>query len=57
VATDTLAVTPDGRPVALTSKVIMPHLRMIVAGTGSGGFLDQWFVHITVECGYSELTT
>lgn len=47
VATDTLAVSPDGRPLTFTSKaLILPHLRMIVAGTGSGGFLDRWFVHV-----------
>jgi len=47
VATDTLAVTPSGRPLTFTSKaLILPHLRMIVAGTGSGGFLDRWFVYI-----------
>ena len=47
VATDTWAVTRDGMPITFTSKaLILPHLRMIVAGTGSGGFLDQWFVYI-----------
>lgn len=47
VATDTLATSPDGEPFKFTTKAfIVPHLRMIVAGTGAGGFLGKWFIHI-----------
>jgi len=47
VATDTLATSPDGRPFKFTTKAfIVPHLRMIMAGTGAGGFLGRWFVHV-----------
>ena len=48
VATDTLAVAShDVRPVSFTTKaLIVPHLKMIIAGTGVGGFLDQWFVQL-----------
>lgn len=48
IATDTLAVAShDKRPVNFTTKAfIVPHLRMIIAGTGVGGFLDEWFVKI-----------
>jgi hypothetical protein len=47
IATDTLAVSPGGRPVSLTSKAFhVPHLRMVVAGTGCGGFLDRWLCHL-----------
>jgi len=48
VATDTLAVAShDKRPVNFTTKAhILPHLRMIIAGTGAGGFLDNWFVRV-----------
>lgn len=35
VATDTLAVTPDGTPSLFSSKAIyLPHLKTIIAGTG-----------------------
>lgn len=45
MATDTLAVSPDGRPLCFTTKaLILPHLKMIVAGTGAGGFLDRWYL-------------
>ena len=47
VATDTLATSPDGQPFMYTTKAfILPHLRMIIAGTGAGGFLGRWFVLI-----------
>ncbi|MGA8761820.1 MAG: hypothetical protein WB562_02935 [Candidatus Sulfotelmatobacter sp.] len=47
VATDTLAVSPDGKPVRFTTKAfIVPHLRLIMAGTGAGGFLGRWFVQV-----------
>lgn len=47
VATDTLATSPDGKPLKFTSKAfILPYLRLIIAGTGAGGFLGRWFVRI-----------
>jgi hypothetical protein len=47
VATDTLAVSPDGKPLMFTTKtLIVPHLQMMMAGTGAGGFLDRWFVQV-----------
>jgi hypothetical protein len=47
VATDTLATSPDGKPLMFTTKAfIIPHLRMVVVGTGAGGFLGKWFVQI-----------
>jgi hypothetical protein len=47
VATDTLAVSTDGKPLRFTTKAfIVPHLRLIMAGTGAGGFLGRWFIQI-----------
>jgi len=47
VATDTLGVSPDGRPLRFTTKAfIVPHLKLIIAGTGAGGFLGKWFVRV-----------
>jgi hypothetical protein len=48
VATDTLAVESEfARPSHFTTKtLILPHLRLIVAGTGTAGFMDRWFTHI-----------
>jgi hypothetical protein len=47
IATDTLAVSPGGRPFSLTSKAFhVPHLRMLIAGTGCGGFLDRWLCYL-----------
>ncbi|HMG87052.1 MAG TPA: hypothetical protein VK574_15070 [Terracidiphilus sp.] len=47
VATDTLATSHEGKPVYFTSKVlILPHLNMLLAGTGRAGFLDRWIVAI-----------
>ncbi len=42
VVTDTLA-TLNGKPAFFTSKATyVPHLRMIVAGTGVAGFAAEW---------------
>jgi hypothetical protein len=47
VATDTLATSPGGEPFMFTTKAfVVPHLRMIMAGTGAGGFLGRWFVRV-----------
>ena len=44
VATDTLAVSYDGEPSFFTTKAfIVPHLRMIIAGTG---LMSKWFVQV-----------
>lgn len=43
VATDTLAVRPDGSPMMFCSKAIyVPHLKTIIAGTGLGMFSSDW---------------
>ena len=43
VATDTLAVKPDGTPLMFGSKAIfLPHLKTIIAGTGLGSFSGGW---------------
>ena len=47
IATDTLATLDDGRPCNFTTKAFaIPHLRMVIAGTGVGGIVGQWFVRI-----------
>jgi hypothetical protein len=46
-ATDTLATSPEGEPSRFSTKAfIVPHLRMMMAGTGAGGFLGKWFVEV-----------
>ena len=43
VATDTLLHYPDGSAPGFCSKAIaLPHIRMIVAGTGSALLLNRW---------------
>jgi len=43
VATDTLATLPDGSPAVFSTKAMyLPHLRMIVAGTGVAGIMGKW---------------
>lgn len=43
VATDTLAVKPDGTPLMFCSKAVyLPHLRTIIVGTGLGHFSSDW---------------
>ncbi len=47
VATDTLAVSPGGEPFMFTTKAFaVPHLKMIICGTGAGGFLGKWFTQV-----------
>jgi hypothetical protein len=47
VATDTLATSPDGQPLMFTTKAfVLPHLRMVIAGTGAGRFLGKWFIQL-----------
>lgn len=47
-ATDTLAVSDQqGTPFLFTTKTfLVPHLNMLICGTGLGGFLGQWFIQI-----------
>src|SRR5690242_2369924 len=46
-ATDTLATSPDGEPFLFTTKAfVVPHLWMMMAGTGAGGFLGKWFIEV-----------
>ena len=47
VATDTLAVSPDGKAIQFTTKaLVLPHLKIILASTGVAGFLDEWFMRV-----------
>jgi len=50
VATDTLAVTPNGEPFLFASKATyVPHLRTIIAGTGGGGFSNGWALTVSTR--------
>jgi hypothetical protein len=43
IATDTLATLVDGNPFRFTTKAyIVPHLKMVIGGTGLGGVIDAW---------------
>lgn len=43
VITDTLATTPAGEPYLLVSKAgIVPHLGVVIAGTGVAQLADRW---------------
>lgn len=48
IATDTLAVSYETlTPLKFTTKtLIVPHLKMIICGTGAGGFGDHWFLTV-----------
>src|SRR6185295_13932269 len=47
IATDTLATSPGGEPFLFTTKAfVVPHLWMMMAGTGAGGFLGRWFIEV-----------
>ncbi|CAM4141111.1 hypothetical protein [Aeromonas bestiarum] len=47
IATDTLAVKPEGEPLLFCSKAIhLPHLNIVIAGTGQGGFSTRWAMHV-----------
>jgi hypothetical protein len=47
IATDTLAVDEEGSVRQYTSKaVLVPHLRLVIAGTGVGGFSSRWFAQV-----------
>lgn len=47
VATDTLSTLYDGTPLMFTTKAfIVPHLRLIMCGTGVGGFVGRWFIQV-----------
>jgi hypothetical protein len=49
IATDTLVTSSDGKPAFFTTKAfVVPHLRMIMAGTGVV-FLGKWFIHVNDE--------
>jgi hypothetical protein len=50
VATDTLAVYGDGSLAGFTSKAfVIPHLNMIVAGTGIAGVASAWLRCVNEE--------
>ena len=43
IATDTLAVNENGNPAFFCSKANhIPHLKMLIAGTGVAGFSNEW---------------
>jgi hypothetical protein len=47
VVTDTLAVDSVGNAALYTSKAVyLPHLRLVIAGTGIGGFADDWATQV-----------
>ena len=47
IGVDTLATDKDGEPRLFTSKAFyLPHLRLLICGTGLGGFLGEWFVRL-----------
>ncbi|SRR5712691_2369605 len=47
VATDTLAMSYDGKPFLYTTKAILvPHLHLLVCTTGVSGILTRWFLQI-----------
>lgn len=49
IATDTLA-TLNGRAIQFATKAFsLPHLRMVIAGTGLPGFLDHWLVALNTS--------
>jgi hypothetical protein len=49
IATDTLA-TLNGRARQFATKAFpLPHLRMVIAGTGLAGFLDHWLVAVNAS--------
>jgi hypothetical protein len=49
LATDTLATT-NGKATGFTTKAFpLPHLRMVIAGTGLAGFLDHWLVALNAS--------
>ena len=49
IATDTLA-TLNGRAIRFATNAFpLPHLRMVIAGTGLAGFLDHWLVAVNAS--------
>jgi hypothetical protein len=49
IATDTLS-TLNGEAIQFATKAFpLPHLRMVIAGTGLPGFLDHWLVAINAS--------
>jgi hypothetical protein len=49
IATDTLA-TMEGKAMGFATKAFpLPHLRMVIAGTGLAGFLDHWLVAVNAS--------
>jgi len=50
VATDTLVAAKGGEPLMFASKAIhVPHLRCIVTGTGSQGFINEWALIVSTK--------
>jgi hypothetical protein len=45
IAMDTLGVDPDGKPFLFTTKFyVVPHLKLVICGTGAGSFIGEWFI-------------
>lgn len=50
IATDSLAVDTQGNPAFFCSKAnYIPHLKMIIAGTGAGGFSNEWALSVSAR--------
>lgn len=50
VATDSLAVDAQGNPAFFCTKTNhIPHLQMLVAGTGAAGFANEWALHASTR--------
>ncbi|EKM5743695.1 hypothetical protein PU345_002987 [Enterobacter kobei] len=50
IVTDTLAVTEQGEPLSFVSKAgYIPQLKTIIAGTGAGGFSNEWLLQASTR--------
>lgn len=50
IATDSLAGDEQGNPAFFCSKAShVPHLKLIIAGTGAGGFSNEWALHASTR--------
>ena len=49
IMTDTLAVIGDKACKFTTKAHIVPHLKIIIVGTGVGGFADRWALYVNTE--------
>lgn len=50
IATDSLAVDTQGNPAFFCSKAhYIPHLKTVIAGTGAGGFANEWALSVSAR--------